>query len=108
MLSRLLAQRRARRRLASLQRRAWRVQDVLVSCGLSQSGVSIVGGQFFDVPHVVWVEPGTPERLTIRIPLGQMPSDYDAQAPRIAYNLGVNSVRVYQLPEPRMILLELL
>lgn len=108
MLRSQLAQRRVRRGLAARQRRAWHVQDVLVRCELSQTGVSIVGGQFFYVPHVVWVEPGRPEIVTIRILLGQIPADYAAKASRIAYSLGVAGAQVFPLPEPRMIRLELL
>jgi hypothetical protein len=102
-----LARRRERVCLARIQRRAWQVQDILVRCGLSQIGASIVGGQFFYVPHVVSVDLGSPERLKIRILPGQMPDDYAAHARRVAYSLGVTDVKVIQLAEPRMIQLEL-
>ena len=50
-----LAWRRARRRerihRSNDQRLAWRVQDVLVGCGLSQDDYSVGGGRTFHIPQ---------------------------------------------------------
>ena len=49
---------------------------------------------------------GSTARLKIRILPGQMPEDFIAQAPTIAYHLGV-AVRIVQL-EPPFVELDLL
>ncbi len=106
--------RRARRRARQLQRRreapgqqlAWRVQDLLVGCGLSQAGFSIGGGRVFHIPQVVSVAPGPPVGLNIRMLPGQMPDDFAAHARRLAYNLDMAEVRVIPLG-PSVIRLEL-
>jgi hypothetical protein len=104
---RLTRLRRERIRRESDQRRAWQVQDILVGCGLFQSGYGIAGGIKYHVPYVVSLDRGPPESLEIRILPGQMPNDYAAHAQRIAYNLRVNHVEVITLDEPYMIRLEL-
>ena len=99
-----------RRRLSSDQRFAWRVQDILVGCGLSQSGSSLVGGTNYYLPKVIKVFPGSPpgppRALDVRILPGQGPDDYAKHAETIAYNLGLADVQVIGL-EPYVIRLEL-
>lgn len=86
--------------------------DILVGCGLSQTGTSIVGGQNFYFPQVVEVvDPpagvrGPTEGLIIRILPGQAPDDYAKHAKTIAYNLGREHVEVVPLA-PYLIRLEL-
>jgi hypothetical protein len=96
-----LAQRRAqqleRLHQARDQRLAWRVQDIFVGCGLAQGDYNIAGGHVFHIPQVVSVVPGPPVELKIRILPGQMPDDFAAHAPAIAYSLGVSEVRVVPL-----------
>jgi hypothetical protein len=69
------ARRLARVRQALDQQLAWRVQDILVGCGLSQADYSIVGGRIFHIPHVVSVIRGPPVGLDICILPGQMCDD---------------------------------
>jgi hypothetical protein len=103
----LLRRRWARRRAPALQLRrqatyqalAWRVEDMLVGCGLSQAGFSIGGGRVFHIPQVVLVVPGPPVGLNIRMLPGQVPDDFAQHARRIAYNLDVAEVRVIPLGE---------
>ncbi|MDT7712919.1 MAG: hypothetical protein QOG46_1608 [Pseudonocardiales bacterium] len=89
------------------QRLAWRVQDVLVGCELIQTDFSVAVGHVFHVPRVVSVVAGPPVGLEIRILPGQVPGDFAAHAPAIAYSLGVAEVRVVPLG-PSLIRLELL
>jgi hypothetical protein len=99
-LRRRWARRRAAlqlRRQAADQQLAWRVQEVLVGCGLSQAGYSIGGGRVFHIPRVVSVVPGPLVELEIRMLPGQTPDDFAAHAERIAYNLDVAEVRVIPL-----------
>ncbi len=97
----------ARRRPGSNQRLAWRVQDILVGCGLSQSGASFVGGTNFYLPKVLEVVPGPSSvELIVRILPGQMPDHYANHARTIAYNLGMAEVRVTPVG-PYLIRLEL-
>jgi len=110
----LLSRRRAhqwaqlhRRRLADDQRLAWRVQDILVGCGLSQADYSIAAGRVLHIPQVVSVVAGSPVGLNIRMLPRQTPDDYAAHAQKIAYNLDVAEVRVVPLG-PHLIRLELL
>jgi hypothetical protein len=88
-----LARRRARQRQRAHQERnqrlAWRVQDVL------------------HIPQVISVTTGPPVQLTIRILPGQMPQDFTAKAPVIAYHLGVAQVKIIPL-QPPFIQLDLL
>lgn len=109
-LSRRQARRRAerlqRRREAADQRLAWRVEDILVGCGLSQADFSIAAGRVFHIPRVVSVVPGPPVGLKIRMLPGQIPDDFAAHARRLAYNLDVADVRVIPLG-PQLIRLEL-
>jgi hypothetical protein len=93
-LSRREARRRERIRQAGDQALAWRVQDVLVGCGLTRMDFSIGGGRTLHAPEVVSVSAGPPVRLTIRTLPGQTPDDFARHAPAIAYNLGVAQVRV--------------
>jgi hypothetical protein len=60
----------------------------------------------FQAPQVS-VLAGPPVGLEIRMLPGQMPADFAAHAPAIAYNLGVAEVRVVPLG-PSLIRLELL
>ncbi|MCA1681858.1 MAG: hypothetical protein LC700_01650 [Actinobacteria bacterium] len=85
---------------------AWRVQDILVGRGLTQADYSIGGGRTLHIPEVISVTPGPPVGLDIRTLPGQMPDDFAAHAPAIAYNLGVVEVRVVPLG-PSLIRLEL-
>ena len=63
-LLRLLARRRARRlertRQIRDQQLAWRVQDIIVGCGLSQAHYSIGGGRSVRIPQVTSVVAGPP------------------------------------------------
>ncbi len=98
-LSRRDARRRERLRQDNDQLLAWRVQDVLVECGLTRVDFSIGGGRTLypaggHTPQVVSVFAGPPVRLTIRILPGQTPDDFVRGAPAIADNLGVAEVRV--------------
>jgi hypothetical protein len=106
-----LARRRARQRKLVRQERkqrlAWRVQDVLAGCGLMQTDYSIAGGRVVHIPQVMSVATGPPVRLTIRILPGQMPQDFTAKAPVLAYHLGVTQVRIIPL-QPPFIRLDLL
>jgi hypothetical protein len=88
---------RNRPQISSEQRYAWMAQDILVGCGLSQSGASIVGGPLFHIPRVIKVEGRPPDQLTIKILPGQTPDHYTAHAKAIAYNLGVAEVHVFPL-----------
>ncbi|MGH4011916.1 MAG: hypothetical protein ACRDTH_27775 [Pseudonocardiaceae bacterium] len=98
--------------LTSDERLAKEVLDVLVGCGLSHSGVSLVGGQNFYFPEVVEVvDPpeglvGPIEGLIIRILPGQHPDDFKKHAKTIAYNLHRVKVEVVELG-PYLIRLEL-
>ncbi|MGH3787660.1 MAG: hypothetical protein ACRDRG_14160 [Pseudonocardiaceae bacterium] len=98
------------RRPSSYQRYAWRVQDILVGCGLSQSGSSLVGGTNYYLPKVTQVfpgpPPGPPRALNVQIMPGQSPDDYARHARTIAYNLDLAAVRVTGLG-PYLIQLEL-
>ena len=111
LLSRLRSDRRARRldhgHQAHNQQLAWRVQDILVGCGLVHADYSIAGGRVFHIPQVISVDPGPLVRFDIRILPGQMPDDFAAHARTIAYNLDVSEVRVLPLG-PYLIRLELL
>lgn len=108
LLSWLLGQplaRRRRRQLARLnqerkQRLAWLVEEIL-------AGRGIVGGRGYYVPQVVSVLDGPPVALDIRALPGQTPDDFVKHAPAIAYNFGMDEVRVVPL-EPSLIRLELL
>jgi hypothetical protein len=101
-----LTRRRVRQRTQHDQQLAWRVQDILVGCGLSQAEYSIGGGRVLHSPHVVSVVPGPPVGLNIRMLPGQIPDDFAAHAQKIAYHLGVAKVRVITLG-PFLIQLEL-
>ncbi len=110
----LLRQPLVRRRTRKLERArhagnqvlAWRVQDILVGRGLTQADYSIGGGRTLHIPEVISVTAGPPVGLNIRTLPGQMPDDFAAHAPAIAYNLGVAEVRVVPLV-PSLIRLEL-
>lgn len=94
------------------ERLAKEVLDVLVGCGLSHNGVSLVGGQNFYFPQVVEVvDPpvglvGPIEGLIIRILPGQHPDDFKKYEKTIAYNLDREKVAVVPLG-PYLIRLEL-
>jgi hypothetical protein len=105
-LARHHARLRERAHRVNKQRLAWRVQDVLAGCGLLQVDYSIAGGRVVHIPEVVSVVTGPTSRLKIRILPGQMPGDFIAKAPTIAYHLGV-PVRIVQL-EPPFLELDLL
>jgi hypothetical protein len=111
LLGHPLAWRRARRderiHRVSDQQLAWRVQDVLVGCGLSQDDYSVGGGRVFHIPEVISVRIGPPVTLDVRMLLGQTPEDFVAHASAMAYDLGVAEVRVVPLEVP-LIRLELL
>jgi hypothetical protein len=98
---RLLERRNARqlelKRQENDQRFAWHVEDIIAGRGLAQPYYSVVGGRSLRVPHVVAVVAGPPVVLDVRILPGQTPGDFAAQAPAIAYNLGVAEVRVVPL-----------
>jgi hypothetical protein len=89
------------------QQLAWRVQDILVGCGLSQVGYSIGGSRVFRIPQVVSVVAGPPVGVDVRILPGQTPDDFTTHAKAIAYNLDVAEVQVVPLG-PYFIRLELL
>ncbi|MBV9057609.1 MAG: hypothetical protein JO296_13800 [Pseudonocardiales bacterium] len=89
------------------QRLAWRVQDVIVGCGLSQDDYSVGGGRVFHIPQVLSVSHGPPVSLDIRMLQGQRPEDFAAHASAMAYDLGVAEVRVIPLDTP-LIQLQLL
>ena len=86
---------------------AWRLQNILVECGLSQADYSIGGRRVVRVPQVVSVVAGPPVGLYIHILSGQTPDDFAAQASAIAHGLGVAKVRVVRLA-PSLVRLELL
>lgn len=99
-----LARRRARRvqraRQVSNQCLAWRVQDILAACNLTQSDYSIAGGRVVHIPQVVSVITGPPVGLVIRLLPCQLPKDFAALAPRMAYHLGMARVRIVSLQPP--------
>jgi hypothetical protein len=96
-----------RQRPSSNQKLARQVQDILVGCGLSQSGSSIVGGTNHYLPTVIKVVSGPSSvELIVRILPGQMPDHYAAHAQTIAYNLDMAEVRVVGVG-PYLIRLEL-
>jgi len=105
-----LAWRRARRRerihRSNDQRLAWRVQDVLAGCGLTQDDYSVGGGRTFHIPQVLSVSHGPPVSLDVRMLQGQTPEDFAAHASAMAYDLSVAEVRVLPL-EPPLIRLQL-
>jgi hypothetical protein len=86
---------------------AWHLQNILVSCGLSQTDYSILGRRVVRAPLVVAVVAGPPVALDIYILPGQTPDDFAEQASAIAYSLDVAKVRVVPLG-PSLIRLELL
>ena len=88
------------------QRLAWRVQDIIVGLGLTQADFSLGGGRTLHIPEVISVTE-RPVGLDICMLPGQMPDDFAAHAPAIAYNLGVAEVRVVPLG-PSLIRLVLL
>jgi len=88
------------------QQLAWRVQDIIVGLGLTQADYSLGGGRTLHIPEVISVTE-RPVGLDIRMLPGQMPDDFAAHAPAIAYNLGVAEVRVVPLG-PSLIRLVLL
>jgi hypothetical protein len=106
-----LAWRRARRderiHRISDQRLAWRVQDVLVGCGLIQADYSVGGGHVFHIPQVISVHNAPPVTLDLHMLAGQTPEDFVAHASAMAYDLGVAEIRVVPLEVP-LIRLELL
>ncbi|MGH8937823.1 MAG: hypothetical protein ACRDV2_00555 [Actinomycetes bacterium] len=106
-LSRRRARRIERMRQDNDQLLAWRVQSVLVECGLTRVDFSIGGGRTLRTPQVISVVAGPPVRLTIRPLPGQTPGDFARHAPAIAHNLGVAEVRVVPAEHP-LIGLELL
>lgn len=112
LLGRLLARRRARRlectRRARNQRFAWRVQEIIMGCGLIQEAQSVAGGRTVRIPEVISVVAGPPRSLDIRILPGQTPEDFVAHTPAIAYSLGVAKVWVVPLDEPSLIRLQLM
>jgi hypothetical protein len=79
------------------QQLAREVLDILVGCGLTQTGYSISGGQNFYFPQVIEVVDGPPKGLIIRILPGQHPDDFTAKAKTIAYNLNMSKVDVVPL-----------
>lgn len=101
------ARRRERIHLSNDQRLAWRVQDVLVGCGLSQDDYSVASGRVFHIPQVLSIGHGPPVSLDIRLLQGQTPENFAAHTSAIAYGLGVAEVRVIPL-EPPLIRLQLL
>ena len=111
LLGRLLTRRRTRRRerihREHDQRFAWFMQDILAGCGLAIEDYSVGGGRVVHIPQVISLSDGPPESLVIKMLPGQMPEDFTAHAPAIAYDLGVTEVRVVPL-EPFLIRLELL
>jgi len=110
LLRRWGGRRRARRlelaRQVADQNLAWRVQEILVGCGLIQAGFSLAAGRTFYIPRVVSVVREPKVRLSIHMLPGQMPDDFAAHARRIAYNLDVADVQVVPL-EPGLIRMEL-
>jgi hypothetical protein len=86
---------------------AWRVQDIIAGLGLTHTDFSIAGGRIIRIPEVVSMVAGPPVGLNIRTLPGQMPDDFAAHAPAIAYNLGMAEVRVVPLG-PSLIRLDLL
>lgn len=83
------------------------MEDILAGCGLVEDYSSIGGGRTVHVPQVISVADEPPKSLVVKILPGQMPEDFAAKAPAIAYDLGVTKVRVVPL-EPCLIRLELL
>jgi hypothetical protein len=75
------------------QNLAWTAQDVFAGVGLGASVPSIAAGQIFTVPHVTHVHHGPPTTLTVRTLPGQLITDYEEHADRIAASLDVARVR---------------
>lgn len=97
----------AREHVTYEQQLARRVQEIIAGRGLIQADYSIGGGRCVHVPRVVSVSTASPVGLDIELLPGQIPEDFAAHAPAIAYNLGVAEVRVIPLG-PSLIRLELL
>jgi hypothetical protein len=78
LLSRLRRDRRARRldhgHHAYNQQLAWRVQDIIVGCGLVQVDYSIAGGRVFHIPQVISVDPGPQYGSISALSLDQCPT----------------------------------
>jgi Domain of unknown function (DUF1918) len=89
------------------ERLAWRVEEIIVGLGLTQTGDSIAGGETVHIPQVVSMDPGPPVGLDIHILPGQSPEDFSAHASTIAYDLGVTEVRIVPL-SPDQIRLKML
>jgi hypothetical protein len=95
------------RQQAGYEQLASRVEEIIAGLGLTQSDFSIAAGRVFHIPQVVFVDPGPPVGLDIRILPGQSPTDFSRHAAAIAYDLGMAEVRVVPLG-PSLIRLELL
>lgn len=86
-----------RLREADEQLLGWRVEDIIVGCGLTQADYSIGGGGVVHIPQVISVGCGPALSVDIHILPGQTPGDFSAHAPTIAQGLGVASIRVIVL-----------
>lgn len=86
---------------------ARRLQDVLFGLGLTHIDFSVGAGRTVHAPDVVAVTAGPPVGLDIDMLPGQTPDDYAAHSSAIAYNLGVDEIRIVPLG-PSRIRLELL
>jgi hypothetical protein len=67
------SRRRERIHRSNDQRLAWRVQEILVGCGLSQDDYSVAGGRVFHIPQVLSISHGPPVSLEIRLLQSQTP-----------------------------------
>jgi hypothetical protein len=106
-LARRHARRLERAHHENNQRLAWRVQDILAACNLTQTDYSIASGRVVHIPQVISVVTGPPAGLIIRLSSCQMPKDFTTIAPTVAYHLGVTQVRIVPL-QPPFIRLDLL
>ncbi len=86
-----------RLRRADDQQLARRVEDIIVTLGLTQTNFSASGGDTLHVPQVVSVSGGPLKRLDVRILHGQTLDDFVAHAPAIANELRLAEVYIVPL-----------
>jgi hypothetical protein len=95
-----------RRRRENSWQLASRLEEVIIGCGLTQLGYTLIGDYNIHAPQVLSVDDGPPVRADIYILPGQTPDHFANHARAIAYDLDMAEVRVVPLG-PRRVRLEL-
>jgi hypothetical protein len=92
----------------------WRIQEIkqlwreaCEGSGLCQR-ISTPSGWTVAIPRIGQVTLGDPTSMTVRLRAGQLLSDIDAVAPRIAYAMGIGGLRVTKTSAPMWARVELL